>query len=796
MTTRRNERSLTVALLSEDRGYDAGFSAASKKARTLDQQLQQTSRGGIRQMNSSLDASVQKIRNFVGILAGAAITRQLLRWAGDVRDSAVNLNESINAINVVAGDGAQKILEFGKNAATSVGLARSEFNQAVVPIVAMLNNFGFAEDEAADAAIRLTERAADLASVFNVDVNEALGAITAALRGESDPIERFGGSISAARVEALLLNEGLVASASAITDADKVMGRYLLILEDTARVQGDFANTSDDNANRTRIFQARLEDWKAEVGQSVIPVFDQLLDVGEELLPTLEKLAVDVVPQLAEAFGNFVTGLVEIPDLLSNIEGTAASAVVSLGGVTAALFLIGSHPVIAALVAATAGIGLLGDAARENREEVGLLVADLQELDQVQVDTIADIIGRIPEKDIANLRDVGFTMAQVRDLLEQGFFEEENLQEFRDMAKAAGATSSELARLHGTWRALIHLQNQFDDAQTSGIPFAEQRGRLFGHDDDLRRGERAEELLWRHVDALRANRVAAEQHAETALTVEEVVDKYKELDTQLGKVADTYAGQLTQSVSKYLDIFEEAPELEEAQSVDVLLSNLEERVGRIQRFSEGIATLQAEGLFALAGQFIEQGPESINTLEGVLADLDAGGEAAFTLDRTLEASQSAIELWAEQMGTDFALATVPLIDDARSFGEQFAEAVAAGVSENQIDLILRAQLVRGRGLLDTVMPFSAGGIEGRAHGGPVIPGRAYVVGEGGLPELFVPRQAGSVQPLTGGASTVINATFAPVITAGGASAQELSRELVRDWSREVDLFKAGSRRPD
>ena len=47
------------------------------------------------------------------------------------------------------------------------------------------------------------------------------------------------------------------------------------------------------------------------------------------------------------------------------------------------------------------------------------------------------------------------------------------------------------------------------------------------------------------------------------------------------------------------------------------------------------------------------------------------------------------------------------------------------------------------GLLTAVL-----GLPGRARGGPVSPGAAYMVGERG-PELFVPTSAGSIAPLTG-----------------------------------------------
>ncbi len=68
------------------------------------------------------------------------------------------------------------------------------------------------------------------------------------------------------------------------------------------------------------------------------------------------------------------------------------------------------------------------------------------------------------------------------------------------------------------------------------------------------------------------------------------------------------------------------------------------------------------------------------------------------------------------------------------------------------------------------------GLPGRATGGPVSPGRGYLVGERG-PELFVPASAGRVetnQALTGGAREVrvsINVTSPP----GSSAPQALQR---------------------
>src|SRR5690606_23988483 len=90
---------------------------------------------------------------------------------------------------------AAKILEWGKTADQQAGLSRNAFNQLAAPIGAMLANAGFGMEEVSDRTIDLTKKAADLAATFGGPVDDAMNAIASLMRGESNPIERYGVSI-------------------------------------------------------------------------------------------------------------------------------------------------------------------------------------------------------------------------------------------------------------------------------------------------------------------------------------------------------------------------------------------------------------------------------------------------------------------------------------------------------------------------------------------------------------------------------------------------------------------------
>lgn len=75
------------------------------------------------------------------------------------------------------------------------------------------------------------------------------------------------------------------------------------------------------------------------------------------------------------------------------------------------------------------------------------------------------------------------------------------------------------------------------------------------------------------------------------------------------------------------------------------------------------------------------------------------------------------------------------------------------------------------------------GLPGRATGGPVAPGRGYLVGERG-PELFVPTSSGRVEPNLSGGGRDVNVSIR-VVAPQGSSAPESLRRSSRQVAQAV-----------
>jgi len=191
--------------------------------------------------------------------------------------NASDLTESINAVNVVFGEGSDDVLKYGKNAATSVGLARAEYNQMATITGALLKDTGLTMDEVAGQTDRLITRAADLASVFNTDVTDATSAINQAIRGETEGIRRYAGDVSDATLQTYLLTNGIAGTVTQMSQQEKRLLRVEVLMAQTEVVANDFANTSDSLANQQRILTARFKDASGQIGTAFLPAISNVL---------------------------------------------------------------------------------------------------------------------------------------------------------------------------------------------------------------------------------------------------------------------------------------------------------------------------------------------------------------------------------------------------------------------------------------------------------------------------------------------------------------------------------------
>lgn len=296
-----------------------------------------------RTAKASLDDAGSRVNRFSDKLASMrlpllAAGGTLVGLGGISIKAASDLEQSIGAIDSIFGEAADSIHQFAQTSVEDVGLSRRALNEAVVPMGAMMQNLGLSADEAADNVLQLTGVASDMAAAFGGTVTGALNALGAALRGEADPAERFGLSLKVSDVNARAMALGLAESESAISKNARAAAFMSLVMEQTNKVQGQFAREAGTVAVQWQKVQARFEDVRAELGTNLLPAATKVLDVLNKLLTWFGNLPDDaktVALVLGAVSAGFIGIALVIPPAISLMTAFGVASNLALAGIPA-----------------------------------------------------------------------------------------------------------------------------------------------------------------------------------------------------------------------------------------------------------------------------------------------------------------------------------------------------------------------------------------------------------------------------------------------------------------------------
>jgi hypothetical protein len=223
---------------------------------------------------------------------------------------ASDLAEEQSKVGVIFGESAKEVLDFSKKAGTALGQSQRQALAAAGTFGTLGKAAGLTGSELAGFTTQFTTLASDLASFNNTSPEDAIQAIGAALRGEAEPIRRYGVLLDDATLRNKAFQLGLIKTTKdALTPANKSLAAQAVILEQTRDAQGDFARTSDGAANQQRIMAANIENATAAIGNAFLPILEKTLPVLADMAKFVENNS-DLVIAATVAFGGFATAIV------------------------------------------------------------------------------------------------------------------------------------------------------------------------------------------------------------------------------------------------------------------------------------------------------------------------------------------------------------------------------------------------------------------------------------------------------------------------------------------------------
>lgn len=282
----------------------------------------------------NIDQVAEKAGGIGGLIASAAVVGGIAR----ITDAASGLQQAVGGTAAVFGEASDAVDDFAEGAAESVGLSERAAREATSQLGALFKGFGFAADEAAEKAIELTTIGADLAATFGGTTADAVEALSSALRGETDPIERYGISLRATTIDARAVALGLADTTTAVDTNARAQAALTLISEGSAGALGQFAREAESAAGQAQIAGANAENAAAAFGDSLLPVTARVTEAlgflasGFGALPDQVQTGIVAVAGIAAVAGPLGKAKDSIKGLADAFRDLPRSARVAAGG--------------------------------------------------------------------------------------------------------------------------------------------------------------------------------------------------------------------------------------------------------------------------------------------------------------------------------------------------------------------------------------------------------------------------------------------------------------------------------
>jgi hypothetical protein len=277
------ERTFLIRILGDSDDAIASFKKLQKQGRNLQDEFSEKLFGGLRK---GFDV-FQKVAAIGAAAVGAFSAASFIAI-----QRASDLNETISKSQQIFGAASREIETFASGAATALGQTKQQAIDAAATFGIFGKAAGLSGTELATFSTEFVTLASDLASFNNTSPEEAIQAIGAALRGEAEPIRRFGVLLNDAALKSAAMEMGIYNGTGALTAQQKVLAATEVIFQQTSDAQGDFARTSDGLANQQRILKAQFDNISATLGQLLLPYFLRFVTfINERMLPAVQVFA-------------------------------------------------------------------------------------------------------------------------------------------------------------------------------------------------------------------------------------------------------------------------------------------------------------------------------------------------------------------------------------------------------------------------------------------------------------------------------------------------------------------------
>lgn len=189
--------------------------------------------------------------------------------------SATKYTQILNNSRTVMGEASKDAEELADKLGNTLMLNPSQVMEFQTTFQNLFTGFGNTAKNAQIMSQNLTQLSYDMASFYEqLDKNPEAGMekLRLAMAGTIEPLQRLGYALKEADLQAVAARQGLKVNVRNLNSASKSMLRYIAIMEQSERVQGNLAKTFDSPATAMLVLKQAMGQLSNEIGKTFLPM--------------------------------------------------------------------------------------------------------------------------------------------------------------------------------------------------------------------------------------------------------------------------------------------------------------------------------------------------------------------------------------------------------------------------------------------------------------------------------------------------------------------------------------------
>lgn len=241
--------------------------------------------------------------------------------------SAIDAPEIENLFRVAFGAASNQAADFAKKLKDNLGIDEYAAKQMLGTFQELSSSMGIGMNTSTKMSESLTMLANDIASLYNVDADQAAENLESALTGQWRAVRKYGYTLSEATIQQTAYKYGLAATGQELTEQQKVIARYLTLIDQSKNAQGDMGRTLGSVQNQLRVLKQNLTAAGRSIGSAFIPFIQAALPWLNALAIVVQRVGVALSRATYSMFGlNYDNEMKKQQAVITGITGAGKAS--------------------------------------------------------------------------------------------------------------------------------------------------------------------------------------------------------------------------------------------------------------------------------------------------------------------------------------------------------------------------------------------------------------------------------------------------------------------------------------